>query len=133
MGERPRCEDCGTEMQEFDSPNTSGRAWSCDDCGWSWDEPDYLTHRDPGDEREGEPLRPAEGERGMPAVCDWCGHNDGTHEMLRPCDVYGNPAYDAHHRTRLAATTGEGADELRAEVERLSKRVAELEAIHGKQ
>lgn len=35
--ERPRCDDCRTEMHPFTN-EFGGLSWYCDDCGWSFDE-----------------------------------------------------------------------------------------------
>lgn len=35
--EPPKCDECGTDMHPFGRDGISG--WSCDTCGWSYDDP----------------------------------------------------------------------------------------------
>lgn len=32
------CEECDKLTHRYTDPNTGREGWSCDDCGWSWDD-----------------------------------------------------------------------------------------------
>lgn len=36
--QHPMCEECNEKMHRFSDTNSGRAGWSCDSCGWSWDD-----------------------------------------------------------------------------------------------